>query len=78
MPADLAPQRYAGRFSVVANDRHERDHMRVLDFGGAHAFQLFRFAELGAPISHGGPQADAGAGIRAARTAGEGVQGPDG
>lgn len=52
--------------------------MRVLDFGGAHAFQLFRFAELGAPISHGGPQADAGAGIRAARTAGEGVQGPDG
>jgi hypothetical protein len=54
VPIALARERYAGHFSVVAHDLHETDDLRVLDFDGAHAFQLFRFAELGAPISHEG------------------------
>jgi hypothetical protein len=54
VPLELARQRYAGHFSVVAHDLHETDDLRVLDFDGAHVFQLFRFTELGAPVSHEG------------------------
>jgi len=34
----------------VAHDLHEADDLRVLDFDGQHAFQLFAFNELGHPI----------------------------
>jgi hypothetical protein len=54
VPLDLARQRYAGHFPVVAHDLHETDDLRVLDYDGQHAFQLFHFAELGAPILHEG------------------------
>lgn len=54
VPLALARQRYAGHFPVVAHDLHETDDLRVLDFDGTHAFQLFRFAELGAPMPHEG------------------------
>ena len=52
IPLDLAKQRYKGHFAVVQNDLHETDDLRVLDFDGQHAFQLFRFEELGAPKIH--------------------------
>jgi hypothetical protein len=51
---DIVRERYAGHFTVVANDLHETDDLRVLDFDGQHAFQLFRFDELGKPIFHEG------------------------
>lgn len=54
IPLDLAKQRYAGHFPVVAHDLHETDDLRVLDYDGQHAFQLFRFSELGAPVLHEG------------------------
>jgi hypothetical protein len=50
IPLELAKQRYANHFTVVANDLHETDDLRVLDFDGQHAFQLFRFDELGQPV----------------------------
>jgi hypothetical protein len=37
---------------VVANDLHESDDLRVLDYNGERAFKLFTFAELGSPIVH--------------------------
>jgi hypothetical protein len=46
----LAKQRYGGHFAVVEKDLHETDDLRVLDFDGPHALQLFRFSELGEPI----------------------------
>ena len=49
IPQDLARQRYANRFSIVAHELQARDDLRVLDFDGHHAFNLFRFAELGTP-----------------------------
>lgn len=52
IPLDMAKQRYANHFTVVANDLHETDDLRVLDFDGQHAFQLFHFAELGEPVLH--------------------------
>lgn len=54
IPLDIARQRYGQHFVIVANDLHESDDLRVLDFDGQHAFQLFRFDELGPPIVHEG------------------------
>jgi hypothetical protein len=54
VPLELARQRYANHFTVVANDLHETDDLRVLDFDGQHAFQLFPFSELGQPSLHEG------------------------
>jgi hypothetical protein len=52
VPYDLAKERYGGHFNVVANDLHESDDLRVLDYNGERAFKLFTFAELGSPIVH--------------------------
>jgi len=56
VPYELATQRYGGHFTVVANDLHETDDLRVLDYNGERAFRLFSFAELGeARIHEPGP-----------------------
>lgn len=52
IPLELAKTRYGGHFSVVANDLHETDDLRVLDYNGERAFRLFSFAELGTPMIH--------------------------
>ena len=49
IPIELAKQRYANHFVVVAHDLHETDDLRVLDFDGQHVFGLFAFSELGQP-----------------------------
>ncbi len=57
VPTELAKERYGGHFSVVANDLHETDDLRVLDTNGERAFRLFSFAELGTAKVHE-PKAD--------------------
>lgn len=52
VPLELAKTRYAGHFSVVANDLHETDDLRVLDYSGERVFRLFSFAELGSATTH--------------------------
>ncbi|MEN8168374.1 MAG: hypothetical protein ABFR65_12990 [Pseudomonadota bacterium] len=52
VPFELAKERYGGHFTVVANDLHETDDLRVLDYNGERAFRLFTFAELGTPRVH--------------------------
>jgi len=52
VPIELAKERYGGHFTVVANDLHETDDLRVLDYNGDRAFRLFSFAELGTAIMH--------------------------
>ena len=52
VPYDLAAERYGGHFNVVANDLHETDDLRVLDYNGERAFRLFRFDELGPMVVH--------------------------
>jgi hypothetical protein len=54
VPYDLAKQCYGGHFSVVANDLHESDDLRVLDYNSERAFKLFSFAELGTGIVYEG------------------------
>lgn len=46
VPLELAMHRYGGHFNVVANDLHETDDLRILDYNGDRAFRLFRFSEL--------------------------------
>ena len=52
VPYELAKNRYGGHFNVVANDLHETDDLRVLDYNGERAFSLFSFAELGDALVH--------------------------
>ena len=47
VPLELARHRYGGHFNVVANDLHETDDLRVLDYNGDRAFRLFSFNEIG-------------------------------
>lgn len=52
VPYDLARQRYGNHFKVVANDLHETDDLRILDYSGDRAFRLFSFSELGKAHIH--------------------------
>lgn len=61
VPYELAVQRYGGHFNVVANDLHETDDLRVLDYNGERIFRLFSFNELSEPQLHepGSPERSA-------------------
>ena len=52
VPFDLARQRYGEHFKIVANDLHETDDLRILDYNGHRAFELFAFSELGKAHIH--------------------------
>ena len=52
VPYDLAMQRYGWHFNVVANDLHETDDLRILDYNGERAMKLFSFSELGEARFH--------------------------
>lgn len=52
VPEELARERYGGHYNVVANDLHETDDLRVLDYNGERAFRLFSFNELGKGCMH--------------------------
>lgn len=52
VPLDLARHRYGGHFTVVANDLHQTDDLRILDYNGNRAFMLFSFNELGKAHIH--------------------------
>lgn len=52
IPIDLARERYGKHFSVVESDLRQTDDLRILDYNGSRAFNLFRFEELGQPVAH--------------------------
>lgn len=52
IPMELAEQRYGGHFQTVMHDLRESDDLRVLDYNGDRAFNLFRFDEMGPPHIH--------------------------
>lgn len=49
IPLDLARKRYGAHFSAVQHDLRENDDLRVLDYNGDRAFNLFRFDEMSGP-----------------------------
>lgn len=52
VPFELARNRYGEHFKIVANDLHETDDLRILDYNGSRAFKLFQFSELGEAHIH--------------------------
>lgn len=52
LPLEKVQARYGGHYQVVLNDLHESDDLRVLDYNGHRAFELFSLHELGEPILH--------------------------
>ncbi len=52
IPVALAEERYGGHFQRVLNNLHETDDLRVLDYNGQRAIQLFGFKEIGSPVYH--------------------------
>lgn len=52
VPFDFAKQRYGWHFNVAANDLHETDDLRVLDYNGDRAFRMFSFSEMGDAHHH--------------------------
>ena len=49
VPVEEAKRRYGGHFDVVVRDLRETDDLRILDYRGSRAFQMFSFDELGEP-----------------------------
>jgi len=47
LPVQTAKERYGGHFGVVLHDQHETDDLRVLDYNGQRAFDLFRLLLIG-------------------------------
>ena len=52
VPLELAKERYGGHYHIVTNNLHETDDLRVLDYNGNRAFDLYRFDELGPLVIH--------------------------
>jgi hypothetical protein len=55
IPLELAQERYGGHFFVVEHDLEETDDLRVLDYNGARAYSIFKFHELGPPVTYEAP-----------------------
>jgi hypothetical protein len=52
IPLEAAKERYGGHFTIVQQDLHESDDLRVLDYSGERVFSLFRFDEMGPGIRY--------------------------
>jgi len=50
LPLEQVKNLYGGHFSVVVNDLHESDDLRVLDYNGYRVFDLFSLRTLGNPF----------------------------
>ncbi len=54
LPLEVVRAKYGVHFDIVCRDLHETDDLRVLDFDGRRAMDLFPFDVLGRPIFHEG------------------------
>lgn len=52
IPVETAKKRYGGHFHTVVSDQRETDDLRILDYSGVRAFELFSFDELGPPFRY--------------------------
>ncbi len=52
IPVALAKERYGGHFQAVLHNLHESDDLRILDYNGHRAFELFSFGEPVELITH--------------------------
>lgn len=52
IPIETVKQRYGEHFKAVLADQKETDDLRILDYSGDRAFNLFSFHELGPPFRY--------------------------
>jgi len=50
VPLELLKDKYRNRFDETANDLHQTDDLRVLDYDGHRIFYNFTLATLGEPV----------------------------
>lgn len=50
VPEDAVKKKYGKHYSVIMNDLHQQDDLRVLDYDGHHVFSHFSIKELGQPV----------------------------
>jgi hypothetical protein len=50
LPIAEVQKKYGGHFTLVVQDLHETDDLRVLDISGDRVFHLFKLTELRTPI----------------------------
>jgi len=52
VPEEIARRSYGIHYDIVCGHLHESDDLRVLDFDGRRAMELFPFDVLGKPVYH--------------------------
>jgi len=52
VPVELCKQRYAQSFTLIMNDLHQDNDLRVLDYNGHSVLNAFKFDEWGPEIRH--------------------------
>ncbi|MGQ9486012.1 MAG: hypothetical protein ACUVSA_13870 [Desulfosoma sp.] len=50
LPLEKVKQKYGLQYSIVRDDLHQTDDLRVLDYNGHNVFYNFSFKEMGDPI----------------------------
>jgi len=50
LPTDEIKKRYGAHSDVVLQDLAEANDLRILDYDGTRAFNMFSFSELGEPV----------------------------
>lgn len=52
VPVEEVKKKYGKHFSVIMNDLHQTDDLRVLDYDGHRVFKNFALKNLGEPLYH--------------------------
>ena len=50
VPVEEVKEKYGKHFTVIMNDLHQTDDLRVLDYDGHRVFENFALKDLGAPV----------------------------
>jgi len=52
VPVEEVKKKYGKHFSLIMNDLHQTDDLRVLDYDGHRVFKSFILKNLGEPLYH--------------------------
>ena len=54
VPVELCEKRYGQFYTMILNDLHQSDDLRVLDYNGHSVLNTFKFSEWGPELRHEG------------------------
>ena len=52
IPESIVKEKYGKHFTIIMQDLHQTDDLRVLDYDGHHVFYNFSLKELGEPVRY--------------------------